>query len=42
MIERYEMHCTYSPQLPVSDEVMDSTLLRLRDQGLIKHMLNDI
>ena len=42
VIERYEMYCTYSPQLPVSDEAMDSTLLRLRDQGLIKHMLNDI
>lgn len=36
------MHCTYSPQLPVSDEAIDSTLLHLRDQGLIKQMLNDI
>ncbi|WP_339905377.1 substrate-binding periplasmic protein [Pseudomonas guineae] len=41
VIERYDMHCTYSPQLPVSAERLDKILLQLRDQGLIKQLLND-
>jgi polar amino acid transport system substrate-binding protein len=41
VIERYDMHCTYSPQLPVSAELLDKTLLQLRDQGVIERMLND-
>lgn len=41
VIERYDMHCTYSPQLPVNAELMDKTLQQLRDQGLIEQMLND-
>lgn len=41
VIERYDMHCTYSPQLPVSTELLDKTLQQLRDQGLIEQMLND-
>jgi polar amino acid transport system substrate-binding protein len=42
VIERYDMHCTYSPQLPVSAELLDRTLQELRDQGLIEQMLNKI
>lgn len=42
VIERYAMHCTYSPQLPVSAELLDKTLEQLRDQGLIEQMLKDI
>lgn len=42
VIERYDMHCTYSPQLPVSTERLDKILQQLRDQGLIEQMFNDI
>jgi len=42
VIDQYDMHCTYSPQLPVSAELLDRTLQQLRDQGLIEQMLNDI
>lgn len=41
VIERYDMHCTYSPQIPVSAELLDKTLQQLRDQGVIERMLND-
>lgn len=40
-IDHYDMHCTYSPKLPVSAELMDKTLLLLGEQGTIKHLLND-
>ena len=42
VIDRYDMHCTFSPQLPVSAELLDKTLQQLRDQGLIEQMFNDI
>ena len=42
VIERYDMHCTYSPQLPVSAELLDRTLQELRDKGMIEQMLNKI
>lgn len=42
VIDRCDMHCTFSPQLPVSAERLDKTLQQLRDQGLIEQMLNDI
>lgn len=41
VINRYDMHCTYSPLLPVSAERLDNALLQLRDQGLINKLLND-
>lgn len=41
VIERYDMHCTYSPRLPLSAERLDQALLQLRDQGLIEQLLND-
>ena len=40
VIERYGMHCTYSPKLPVSAEQLDKILLQLRDQGIIEQWLN--
>lgn len=42
VIERYDMHCTYSPQLPVSTEQLDSVLQELRDQGVIEQLLKPI
>lgn len=39
VIERYDMHGSYSPLLPVSAERLDQTLLELRDQGQIEAML---
>ncbi|WP_240789731.1 substrate-binding periplasmic protein [Pseudomonas leptonychotis] len=41
VIDRYDMHCTYSPKLPVSAKLLNDALLQLRDQGLIKQLLND-
>lgn len=41
VIERYDMHCTYSPQLPVNAELLDKTLQQLREQGVIERMLGD-
>jgi polar amino acid transport system substrate-binding protein len=42
VIERYDMHCTYSPQLPVSAEQLDQVLQGLRDQGVIEQLLKQI
>lgn len=42
VIERYDMHCTYSPQLPVSAEQLDRVLQGLRDQGVIEQLLKQI
>lgn len=39
IVARYDMHCSYSPLLPVSAERLDATLQALRDQGLIQRML---
>ena len=41
VIERYQMHCTYSPKLPVSPEQLDQVLQTLRDQGVIGRLLGD-
>ena len=41
VIDEYDMHCTYSPKLPVSAELMDKTLQQLGEQGTIKRLLND-
>lgn len=40
VIERYGMHCTYSPKLPVSAEQLDKVLLELRDRGTLEQLLN--
>lgn len=40
VIERYNMHCTYGPRLPVSAGQLDKVLLELRDQGTIEQLLN--
>lgn len=42
VIQRYEMHCTYGPTLPVSAERLDKVLQELRDQGSISQMLDNI
>ena len=39
IIERYDMHCSYSPQLPVDAARLDQALLELREQGQIELML---
>lgn len=41
VIQRYEMHCTYGPTLPVSAERLDKVLQELRDQGIISQMLDN-
>ena len=42
VIDRYDMHCTYSPLLPVNAKLLDEILQQLRDQGVIEQMLNGI
>jgi polar amino acid transport system substrate-binding protein len=42
VIERYQMHCTYSSKLPVSSKQLDQVLYTLRDQGVISRLLGDI
>jgi polar amino acid transport system substrate-binding protein len=42
VIKRYDMHCTYSPQLPVNAKQLDQVLQELHDQGLIEQMLSNI
>lgn len=39
VIERYDMHCSYSPLLPVEAARLDQALLELREQGHIELML---
>ncbi|SDG74762.1 ABC-type amino acid transport substrate-binding protein [Pseudomonas benzenivorans] len=40
VVQRYDLHCLYGPQLPVSAERLDSLLLELRDTGEIARMLD--
>lgn len=40
VVQRYDLHCLYGPQLPVSAEHLDSLLLELRDTGEIARMLD--
>lgn len=39
VIDRYDMHCTYGPQLPVKAERIDAVLEELRAQGVIEQLL---
>lgn len=41
VIDRYDMHCVYSPQLPIKAELLDKVLQELHDKGLIEQMLNE-
>lgn len=40
VIDRYDMHCTYSPKLPVSADKLDAVLVELRSRGVIEQLLN--
>lgn len=39
VIQRYDMHCSYSSKLPVNAERLDQVLQELRDQGVIARLL---
>ncbi|NQD95097.1 ABC transporter substrate-binding protein [Pseudomonas sp. CrR25] len=39
VVQRYNLHCVYGPQLPVAAERMDEVLQELRDQGELARML---
>jgi len=39
VVERYAMHCSYSPLLPMPAERLDQVLLELREAGEIERML---
>lgn len=40
VIDRYDMHCTYSPKIPVSTDKLDEVLKGLREEGVIEQLLN--
>ncbi|MDH4570989.1 amino acid ABC transporter substrate-binding protein [Pseudomonas sp. BN414] len=39
IVERYQLHCAYSGQLPIPAEQLDAALQRLRDSGEIESLL---
>jgi ABC-type amino acid transport substrate-binding protein len=39
VVQRYNMHCAYGKQLPVSAERLDDTISSLREQGIIAALL---
>ncbi|MGH8353585.1 MAG: substrate-binding periplasmic protein [Pseudomonas sp.] len=40
VVQRYSLHCSYGPQLPVAAELLDEALQALHDQGVIAALLN--
>lgn len=40
VVQRYDLHCVYGAQLPVSVERLDGVLQELRDQGALARMLD--
>lgn len=40
VVQRYDLHCLYGQQLPISAEQLDRTLQELRDSGAIARMLD--
>lgn len=40
VIDRYDMHCAFSPTLPVSTDKLDEVLNELREEGVIEKLLN--
>ncbi len=41
VVERYQLHCAYSGQLPIPAEQLDAALQRLKDSGEIESLLQD-
>lgn len=42
VVQRYDLHCVYAAQLPVSAERLDGLLQELRDQGELARMLDGV